>query len=469
MVLISTKKLTLRALATVLFLLVSLPSQAAYIWKYPSSSSPEYATYQEACQGSIGTIRHSSYSITGYQTLNSNTVRCLMSSPQYGSAYLDLTRSVVAECPSGYEEQSDGSCALPPACPAGQVNLGTYESPDCEDICHSGTSENYTMEFGNVPYAGIGSTGCGLIYDKTKQPKCVLSDPVKCTFFYTQSGEYLGTDEGQDPFEIVPLPDAEPAEQTSLQEYEKTPETVTTDTEGNVTTEYSETTTNTKDQGTEVVLIGDNLYLKNSSGEITEIVKQQTINSYTDGSSQVTTTETKTSTPATIEQTIRDLFNGTTSQSTITYGNSGTLTSTITKTYNTQGKLTDTQVTTTGEINTACTGDCGDSDGDGEGGSFSADYTKGNYTQALSESQQQIVELKQQLSDKLDDIKTQASSLLTIPFAENSQGSLPCPDPLDLGFTSIQMCMANYEDSLSILALAIYFGLILLGFFYFLR
>lgn len=465
MVLISSKKLTLRALVTVLFLLVSFSSNAdVYAPPWVSSSG----TVDDAlswCQSAYNLPTQQPVSL---QRIDARYSRCIYhynGNPVNGVTW---ALTVYQTCPEGTQDDGTGRCEVQ-SCPEGQVNIGTPETPDCEDICHSGASENYTMEFGNVPYAGIGSTGCGLTYDKTKQPKCVLSDPVKCTFFYTQSGEYLGTVEGQDPFEIIALPDAEPAEQTSFQEYEKTPETVTTDTEGNVTTEYSETTTNTKDQGTEVVQIGDNLYLKNSSGEIIEIVKQQTINSYTDGSSQVTTTETKTSTPATIEQTIRDLLNGTTSQSTIIYGNSGTLSSTIIKTYNTQGKLTDTQVTTTGEINTACTGDCGDSDGDGEGGTFSADYTKGNYNQALSDTQQQILDLKQQLSDKLDDIKTQASSLLTIPFAENSQGSLPCPDPLDLGFTTIQMCLANYEDSLSILALAIYFGLILLGFFYFLR
>lgn len=470
-----TKKLTSRALVTVLFLLVSLQCHAAYQF-YAWSALPELIqpTRDAACSAfSSRSSSIASYTFTTTSTQPTTSAiagQCTFyrsSGSVYEYQYIRFIQT--STCPTNYIESPDGLCEPPPLCPSGQVNIGTPESPDCEDICHSGASENYTMEFGNVPYAGIGSTGCGLTFDKTKQPKCVLTDPVKCTFFYTQSGEYIGSQDGQDPFEIIPLPDADPAEQTSLQEYEKTPEVVTTEPDGTVKTEFTETTTNTKDVGTEIVQIGDNLYQKNSSGEITAIEKQHIINSYTDGSSEVTINETKTSTPATIEQTIKDIFKGTTTNNTITFGNSGTLKSTITKTYSTDGKLTGTNVQTSGEINSACTGDCGDSDGDGEGGSFSADYSKGNYNQALSDTQQEIVELKQKFSDNLDQIKLEASDLLTIPFSDNGQGSLPCPDPLDLGFTQIQLCMANYEESLSILALALYFGFILLAFFFFLR
>ncbi|PTB88402.1 hypothetical protein C9927_04190 [Pseudidiomarina aestuarii] len=195
-----------------------------------------------------------------------------------------------------------------------------------------------------------------------------------CNVFYIDSGIYDETFSYQNGEAPEPIPEITPSPEPVSTETVNGPviETINNP-DGSTTTTETTTTTQTNELGYEVDTIGDSIVLKNQAGEIIEILQQYEINSYTDGTSDITETTTTTATPNSITEVKKNLTDGSTTTTTRTYqsGKSGTIVTTKTTTYDATGQPTGSTSSTSGDINE--TDGSGNGDGEGEGTAF-CDY-----------------------------------------------------------------------------------------------
>lgn len=421
-----------------LLLLTSSYSFAAYIWKFPSSQSGEYATYELACQASIGVIRHSSYSITGYQTLNANSVRCLMTSPQYGSAYLDLTRSIVAECPSGYEEQEDGSCALPAACPKGQFDYGN----GCENICVAGNQVNKTFICGTNPVAYVSAGDGGSCsydftsFDETKKNAVDPDDKVAyCTSVYTSTGNYIPDYEPEEPdipSQLTPESDNRSSSSETLIDIS---EPVTNE-DGSISQTETKTTTQVSGDGFHVIEGDNTITIKDSDGTTTVYSENKTTVTHPDGSITETINQDTNTTTSPVNNTVitknPPSVTNITNEGSTTYYNQ-----TVVNQYDSNGNLTSSTTTQNGS---GASRDGGDSDKEGNCGApgqpvcqvelsdNSAEYSD-QYTR-ISQQESELADIRQKVVDELADTSEDYGLSGIIDFSVESLVSnfLPLPD-----------------------------------------
>lgn len=275
--------------------------------------------------------------------------------------------------PSIPNEWSDGICYAQPEpqnCPDGQF----LENDVCTDGCSQGASVKQVLSFEQISSSTTDPIlGCKLTLDPNKKLDC-NGQTFMCNVFYIDSGIYDETFSYENGEAPDPIPEITPSPEPVSTETVNGPviETINNP-DGSTTTTETTTTTQTNELGYEVETIGDSIVLKNQAGEIIEILQQYEINSYTDGSSDITETTTTTATPNSITEVKKNLTDGSTTTTTRTYqsGKSGTIVTTKTTTYDSTGQPTGSTSSTSGDISE--TDGSGNGEGEGEGTAF-CDY-----------------------------------------------------------------------------------------------
>lgn len=344
--------------------LILFSANANAAWLYTAHTlSTKQPTVQSACDAFIAlypgqTVQVTLGSIGGlYSAPNKygTSHKC----KRYNQGSLIQTVQVYAysdeSCPTGYEDDGNGNCQLPPECPAGQTNLGN----GCEDICYSGYSRTYLIKLTDIKEEYIDPIGCITHWDGNT-PTCRLSDPMVCSVTYIDSGVWGGTATGQ-PDEQPEPTEPEVSETESSETYEKTPPVTQPVTDGTQTT-TTETTTINNDFGDTVTSDSSNVTHSNSTGEQTEVVKETQTTIYNDGTATEQITTTTTATPNTSTITSVNVNTGEVTETVILTGETGQVIDVVTNTYDTNGTLTNSVKSQTGSINPA------GQNGNGEGG-----------------------------------------------------------------------------------------------------
>lgn len=309
----------------------------------------------------------------------------------------------------------------------------------------------------------------GCFYSTEQRMRCVPdwendtgigSIPMKCDYKFTPSST--------PPTNFVENPTVNPAEASNeaptgnSDSFGSRPETsettnstpsTTNNADGSTTT--SETVTIHKQEGTDITTweTDDFIFVKEENGSTTIYQKQTNTTSNTDGSSHVNEQKSNTTTPpSTITTQIPKDANQSGSSNTV---GGDTYTTNVTNNYyyDPNGNLSSSDSTsdTEGESETT----------DEEGNPvFTMNTGKGDFdqatTQALSDQEQAIQDLK----DTFQDIRSEASQLFDISVSGGA-GSLPCPPPVTIPLgaftTEFDLCIADYQDQLSIVAVILLF------------
>lgn len=456
-------KTTIRYVLTLAALLLSSSSYADYYGAQSSSgSSTLYAcdAYQ-ACNRLTSPSHVVSAVPSGSFCLITNANGSTNNGPltrYFGNPPISqIPGGCPSSCPSGEEFDEYNKC-VPVGCPDGQF----MEAGQCQHACVAGFEKKMVIPMPQIQFDTIDPIlGCDMKMSQTKKPEC-NANTLMCNVYYVDQGTY-NDDFSLDP-QYEPLPEiTPPPEATSSQTVEGPVTTTETNPDGSVTTTETTQITQLNDQGQTVEIIGDSIVLKNKDGEIVDILQQTTYNSYTDGSSQIIETITTTATPNTVTEVKKNLTDGSTSVTTRTYssGKSGTTVTTKTENFDSTGKSTGSTQVTDGKIN-----DTGEGEGDDEKTDYQMPTGKGDFDDATTEMQQKIAQAKQDLSDKLEQIKTEASQL--IDFNQSGTGSLPCTEEI-VDDIEIRICATDYEDELSNLGNLIFFAFSILALFILLR
>jgi len=442
MVLNLFKSASLKGLVIALFLMPSL-SHSATLWQARSVSGAVPEVSQEiSCINGIavyGGTFHSISAIAGTDTVWCNRVNIANGSAQ-AMFYIDPV--VNQSCPSGYEDDGTGQCV---------------ENPQCETL----DSKHWSVSDVRLAFEYVEIDGCYYVAQPSK---------LSCSIDYSSCNE-IDCDT-QCTYEVKPqstAPSSNPPNEfgsettqpqtTASSDERDTPSTastdvseptVTTSPDGTVTTDETVVTQSTGSGSQKIWETDDFIFIQENDGSTTVKQKNVTTISNPDGSATVQESSTTSTTTASSETTTINKDLSSSPSTTITGGNTieGD-TTTITYNYDSQGELISTD--------TVSTDDTADTvDEEGTKIYTQSTITQGSFDSAMSSKLTELDEQKALLLSKFNEIKAEASNLVS--FNSSGTGALPCPPPVMVeGFGEFDICVADYSDQLSIVASIIFF------------
>jgi len=437
MVLNLLKSASLKGLVIALFLMPSF-SHASYLWgSYPDV----FPTPDEYCIWATTTIR-TDWTFVRVDPHSESTKQCI---GQHSSGsiqrYLYVNRTT-GSCPENYTDDGTGQC---------------IENPQCEIL----ESKHWSVSDVRLAFEYVEIDGCYYVAQPSK---------LSCSIDYSSCNE-IDCDT-QCTYEVKPqstAPSSNPPNEfgsettqpqtTASSDERDTPSTastdvseptVTTSPDGTVTTDETVVTQSTGSGSQKIWETDDFIFIQENDGSTTVKQKNVTTISNPDGSATVQESSTTSTTTASTETTTINKDLSTTPSTTVTGGNTieGD-TTTITYNYDSQGELTSTD--------TVSTDDTADTvDEEGTKIYTQSTITQGSFDSAMSSKLTELDEQKALLLSKFNEIKAEASNLVS--FNSSGTGALPCPPPVMVeGFGEFDICVADYSDQLSIVASIIFF------------
>jgi|GEM_PF-4363727 len=328
-----------------LLLLGSSFSHAGEWWSYSNDSYSSKSAAISAAQSGYGVgalcgveTGTNPYNIY-YDRSTSSSDECENAGQPYPYGWYFTIYQHFGTCPSQLPyEWSDGSCQAEEevSCQAGADPRVVEYSPS-EMADPDFNTNQAIISNGSCQYDSVGIAGCD-------------AETGSCFYEYEQNGQQsVGSETQPTFFDGTPSMSESSNSDGGSTTYQK--DDPTTNPDGSTTQTTTETTTNTTGSGTTVWNDGQYIYVRDSSGTVTQYQRTNTTTTQTDGSStEVTTTSQTVSTPSSTTTTV----NTSSGTATITsqQGTSDGSTTVTTDTYDSNGNLVSSETTKTGATET---------------------------------------------------------------------------------------------------------------------
>lgn len=282
---------------------------------------------------------------------------------------------------TGFSRVSLYSGDCPPSLPY-EVNGICYASEsDAPAQCESGADSRSVRLPDSVLGSGTGAikvdiNGCE--YEAFSVSVCGgWSAQFGCLMSMRQTGESASDNPDGNDFESTEIPPDKTNDLVNEKTTDSTPPVISASGD-NTVEEFTTSEESLINQGFSTHKIGNNYYLKDSTGAVVDIFRQHEIITYPTNNKTEIITETTSATPSTVTQ-YKVNPDGTVTTTQFSEGRSGNKTTTSVTNYDASGNVTGSSTASTGELSGTGTGGTsveGDGVGDGDDGSEFCSYAR---------------------------------------------------------------------------------------------
>lgn len=324
-------------------------SHAAYLWG--NAQFGNYVDTDSYCVASLS--YYTAWSFVRTDPYSDVTKQCIGQHSSGSIQRYTWVNRVTGPCPADYADDGTGQCVAIPSC--------TTDAP----------SKYFTTDYGTFPTSPIDFEGCSYaVLLGANAMSCVTAASgvglVSCTYTYNPSGYATSTESPFNGDETLIPPQEQPIEDTLTSTNSENTNfgTPIDNGDGTITTVDTESKTNTHEVGDSVWSDNDYIYVKSTTGTVTQYDKTITTLTNADGSKTEVVSIGSSITTPTIENVVIDK-NTATGSSTTTNSTVIDNSSVTTNTYNSSGTLTGTTIvadgtgTGTGTDDETQQGNCG--------------------------------------------------------------------------------------------------------------